>query len=341
MKLPLFLIAVAPALLWLNTSYSDVETVSGITPQAEEKIGPWFTGTLLAPASSVIPQGYYDIEPSFFVSDTFGKYDREWKAHSVPTFIESNNFLFVQLGLTNEFNLVFAPGVLYNHTEGQSSTHFDDLPIGFITRLFAEKEGRWWPTILFSIVETFPTGRFQKLDPKKKLTQVSGLGSYSTQFGLVLSHLYHIAKHNYLVLYLTIQDTVYAPVHVKGFSFYGGGFGTRGKVRPGNLITTILSVEYSLTKNWALALDIQNFYTNKTKFSGKRGVDETGAVASVGFPSEDQLNLTPAIEYNFSDACGIIAGAWFSATGRNEPQFAGVGIGINFYGPMFSTKTKK
>ena len=201
-----------------------------------------------------------------------------------------------------------------------------------------KKEGRWWPTILVSLVETFPTGKFQKLDPKKNETDIMGLGSYATQFGLVLSHLYHVAKHNYLVLYLTFQDTVYSHVHVKGFNAFGGGFGTRGTVRPGNQFSVTFSAEYSLTKNLALALDIQNLYFNSTKFSGKRGVDDEGDRAKVGFPSSDQLNIAPAIEYNFSDALGIIAGAWFSAAGRNELQFAGGALAINFYGPCFKKK---
>lgn len=310
--------------------FSLLEATEEVSPEFKE--GPWFTGTLLAPVTSVLQPGYLDIETYVFALDDFGRYNSHWHAHSTPSFITVSPLLFMQAGLFPRVDFRTFPQLFYQSTQGRSSFNFGDLPVG-LDFLITGQEENGALTAIFSIVEIFPTGRYQKLNPRKHLTDSTGGGAFGTQFSLALIRLFKIGDH-YLNTYLTLQDTIFTSTHVKGFNTYGGGFGTNGRVHPGNLMTAIFSMEYSLTKHWALALDILNAYSNKSHFSGRHGVDAQGVKAKVGTPSADQLSLAPAVEYSFSDEFGLIAGAWFSVAGRNSPQFAGGVIAFNWYGNL-------
>ncbi len=213
------------------------------------------------------------------------------------------------------------PSVLYFATQGKSSSHFGDLPIILDFQLLSDQKFQWIPGIKLQIGETFPTGKYQKLNPHKLRTDISGLGSFSTSPAIVFYKVYHLYRHHYLSLTASFQYTYYAPVHVKGFNFYGGGFGTRGKVYPGNLSTAIISFEYTLTKNWVLAIDNVYIHEDKNRFRGNPGIAASGIPATVSRPSSEQLSFAPAIEYNFNEHFGLIAGVWFTAAGRNNLEF--------------------
>ena len=120
------------------------------------------------------------------------------------------------------------------------------------------------------------------------------------------------------------------PTEVHGFNTYGGGYGTKGRVLPGNIAQGIFSFELTLTQNWALAMDTVYTHTDRTQFFGTLGTTSTGAPATVGTPSQEQLSFSPAIEYNFSANFGIIIGAWVSAIGRNSEVFRSGVINVDY-----------
>ncbi|HEV7737507.1 MAG TPA: hypothetical protein VGO47_09080, partial [Chlamydiales bacterium] len=125
-----------------------------------------------------------------------------------------------------------------------------------------------------------------------------------------------------------------------------GGFGTKGKIMPGNSFQSIVSFEYTLTQNWVLALDNVYMHTDATQFCGNPGTNApdvgvgvpssgTGVsvsvpVATIGTPSSEQVSFAPAIEYNFSRNFGIIAGCWFTAWGRNSTEFRSAIINFDY-----------
>jgi hypothetical protein len=300
-------------------------------PHEKEEPAPWFTGTLLGTTSAVVPVGNLTVEPYLFTLDQFGQYGPHWRAHSTPTRIAVFPFLFAQIGLTKKIDFQITPELSYQKQEGKSSTHFADLPMGFDFQLANGKQNSWSPAVVFTLLERFPTGKYQKLNPDKHGVDSSGDGAYTTIGALVFSWLYHFKTIHFLHTYITLEYALSTSVHVKGFNTYGGGFGTKGRVKPGNFFSALLSLEYSLTRNWAFALDVASLYQNKTTFSGKPGVDANGNAAVVGSPSQAQISLAPAIEYNFSSSMGFIGGPWFSVAGRNAPQFAGAGIAFYYY----------
>jgi hypothetical protein len=95
-------------------------------------------------------------------------------------------------------------------------------------------------------------------------------------------------------------------------------------------LTVLFGFEISLSQRWAIANDIQYVHTNKTRFKGRKGATR-GVANRVGRPSSEQWSLAPAIEYNWSDDYGVIAGVWFTFAGRNTIEFTSGVIAVNIY----------
>lgn len=320
------------------------------TPQ-EEKIEPWFTGPLLTSSGHVIPVGYINIEPYIFATDTIGQYNTNWSRSSTPSFWTVNPLLSIQVGIAPRVDFEIAPQLLWNTTQGHSAVNVGDFPMGFAFQILEETETDWWPAIKFTIAEQFPTGKYQHLDPHKQGTDATGTGAFVTAARLTFAKLYHIKKRRYFNTRYALTYSMPSRVHVKGFNTYGGSYNTNGYIYTGYSLTAGIGLEYSLTRNWVLALDIQNIYTNKTRFKGNPGRQErtdatitnpagglSGTVSNsdntLGGPYSNQLSLAPAIEYNFSDSFGIIAGCWFTVAGRNTSQFVSGVIAFNWFLPF-------
>lgn len=301
-------------LVFSSSSLLAEEKVPGFPPEAPYT--PWFTGPLLAPTGTILTRGHFSIQPYFYANVVTGLYRSHWNSKSTPNFYNETLQIQAIVGLTDFMDITISPEVLHNHTQGQSSTRFGDFPIEFDFLLLTENRFRYFPGIKLGIIETFPTGKYQKLNPKKLETDVGGGGSFSTTAEIVFYKVYHLYGHHYLSTIASFEYTYSAPVHVKGENVFNGGPGTRGKVYPGGSEIAFLSFEYSLTRNWVLALDSVYKHTNKDRFKGTPGSNR-----AAGRPSSELLSFAPAIEYNFNEHLGLIGGVWFSAAGRNTLRF--------------------
>ena len=123
----------------------------------------------------------------------------------------------------------------------------------------------------------------------------------------------------------------YSPVTVREFNSYGGGFGTAGRVSPGSVTTLTVAGEYTLTRHVALALDVSLQIADATRFSGTAGIGMSGDPATVGKGYSEVLTFAPAVEYNWNQHVGVIAGPWFSLRGRNTSEFFGVVAALYLY----------
>ncbi len=286
---------------------------------------PWLTGPLLTPSGHVVPVGHYNIEPYFYATNIVGSYDRHWQAHSLPSAWKNNLQIPVQIGITDTIDFAFTPQGFYNYTRDAHTFNLGDLSLEIDYQLYKNETTTWTPALKLSLEETFPTGRYQRLNPAKRGTDAIGLGAYTTTVGLTFSALKHVIRKHYLSLRASASYSMAPPVHVTRLNSYGGDKTTKGKVRPGNSLATLVGLEFSLNHNWVLAFDAMNAYTNKTHFSGK-------TTAPVGSASSNQISFAPAIEYNFNQKAGLIAGVWFSAFGRNSSDFVSYVIAYNYYG---------
>ncbi len=301
--------------------------VFGDTP---EEFKGWFTGPLIASSGHTMTAGMIDWEPYLFVTSDFGFYDNARRVQSVPDTITVNPLLSLTMGLNSFMDVQLTLQMLYNHKSGRNAFRVGDSTINLGFQLLEDRLGTIIPDLRFTLNCTFPSGQYQNLDTSKNGVDSSGSGSYAPGVSTNFQKLFRVGSQRFLRTRLSFTYTYQAPVDVRGFNTYGGGFLTKGKVYPGSVYTTVFAFEYTLTKNWVLAMDTQYLYGNKTRFSGNPGINPDRTVASVGKGSTDQWSLAPAIEYNFNGNLGIITGVWFSVSGHNAEEFISGVIAVNY-----------
>lgn len=98
---------------------------------------------------------------------------------------------------------------------------------------------------------------------------------------------------------------------------YGTGPGFRGDASLGDGYSINLAGEYSVTRNWVLALDVFRQYSDGTRVRGYVTEDGERREVRRDIGSSWRLGVAPAIEYNFSGTVGVIVGARWFAAGRN------------------------
>jgi hypothetical protein len=283
---------------------------------------PWLTGTIISATGYVIPWGNVEIEGYVYANTTTGAYNNHWANVSAPhNFYQVATQVYGYFGITSFADVQIIPQSVVNHSNGKTSVEFSDLPIALDFQIFPYDANSSFPGVKLSFKETFPTGRYQRLNPNKNGTQVSGAGTYASNATVYFYKVYNTNGNHFLSVNLNFGYTVNSMVTVHGFNAYGGGYGARGLVSPGSILQAIASFEYTLSQNWVLSIDNVYTHTYRTYFFGNPGTLANGSAASAGAPSSDWIAFCPSIEYNFSAAIGINVGAYVTAWGRNAPVF--------------------
>jgi hypothetical protein len=294
-------------LIFCSALFSDEPYPAGI---------PWFTGPLLTPLKQIVPAGFISIQPYCFYTTNNGYYDNHWHAHSNKhNFYQIFQQTIFEVGLNSFMDTQIFPGWYYNWTEDASSGEFADFPVALNFQILKDPMDPRVPTLLIQVRESFPTGRYQKLDPDRLGTDGAGSGTYKTQIGFTASKFFHFGGPYYLSLRWNTSYQFAPPTDVKGLSVYGGDECTDGRVRPGNLLQVYFSYELSLSQNWAIATDFNYYHQTKDRFWGCEGGER------VGLPDRDQFSLAPALEYSFTETIGVNGGVWFSFAGKNTNRF--------------------
>lgn len=310
---------------------------NGAPPPGDTCPDPWFTGPLLAPSGHVVPGGYINVEPYTFYTVTTGLYDSDWNTVDLPDFTSVNFQFLLYVGLNPWMDILFVPQAEWNSTQGVSTLVFGDLQVELDLQIYDNKKNHAIPALKFYIRESFPTGPYQKSNPERLTTDLSGSGSFETTVGWVLSNLLQFSGCHFLNLRLNGFVSLNSNVPVKGINAYGGAADTDGTIHPGLEWGGIFALQYNFNRNWAFALDLEGIYANKTTFRGFRGTPAQAPAPPnlvLGNPSNLSFSIAPAIEYNFNESLGIIAGTWFTFAGRNTPKFISGVIAINYYGPI-------
>lgn len=289
---------------------------------------PWFTGPLLTPSGSIVPNGHYNIQSYLFFTNTYGHYNAQWKNTSIPHVFSGSFVLDLQFGLSKICDFQFSPIVSYKHRKHTHTWIFGDIPISLGLQLL--KGNSTQPAVKLSLLANLPTGKYQHLNLSKEGLDAGGLGSYLPGVGLAAGYTFRIGCSQFLATRLSLSYRFPNPVHVKGLNTYGGSPQTKGKVFPGNFFISSLGLEWSFTQHWVLACDIEYAHFNKTRFKGKKGL-LNGIPQLIDRFSKEQLSMAPALEYNFTKNVGIIAGCWFTIAGRNTPSFASGVLSLNIY----------
>jgi hypothetical protein len=305
----------------------------GYLPPHAEHGAPWFTGPLLAPSGNVVPAGQYNIEPYLYATANTANYNNNWDIKEAPTswnFISQNP---IQIGVLSWLDVGFTPQFSYNYDHHAAHWALNDMVTQADIQLYLNPTPleNLIPSVRMTIRETVPLGKYRNLNPKKKGTDQGGGGAWVSGMGFVFSKLIHIHKAQFLNSRFSLGFSYPAPVHVKGFNSYGGGFGTNGTVYPPLQAEFDLGMEYSVAQGVAFAIDVVGSWTSKSRFTGHAGADALGHPAINTQKTAFQFSLAPAFEYNWNANLGIIAGYWFTIAGRNSTKFSSGVVAINYY----------
>ncbi|MGH7232512.1 MAG: hypothetical protein ACREJU_14305, partial [Nitrospiraceae bacterium] len=273
---------------------------------------------------STVDQGHVVVEPYFYFTRYGGLYNDNWRLQSATvsrTIIQQTYFIY---GLTSRMDVEIAPQWLDNNSQGESSSGFGDFPLQLGFQALRGRSDSWLPDVRIWVQQIFPTGRYNNLSPSTTGLAGTGGGSFATTVGIGAQKAIRLTGDHVFRYRVNATYGFYSPVTVNGFNAYGGGFDTDGRVDPGSVTTLTVAGEYTLTRHLVLALDIGFQTVNATRFSGRPGVDINGDPAIVGKGYSNLLTVAPAVEYNWNQHVGLIAGPWLSLRGRNTSEFFGV-----------------
>jgi hypothetical protein len=278
------------------------------TAYSEEEVFYRAAGPILPISANTQPKGTLSFQPFLYFINVKEQSER---FPGISSFITQ---VFLQYGILDFMDFRTSIQTSYATRQNKKAYELMDSMAGFSFQLYKIPNST---SIRLMIYEIFPTGKYQRLTPDKVYVQGIGEGSFQTGIMLMVSQQFH----KRFVMYGNLVYFAYTKVHVNGFNFYGGGFGTNGIVNPGDVMEGIISGELSISKRVALTCDFMYFYKLPTGFKGNSGITEDGQKASCTMPYKFQISMCPAVEYSFSDNIGLCGGAWFSLYNRNVFDF--------------------
>lgn len=275
----------------------------------------WWTGPLLAASASSLPRGHFLVEPYVYDVITYAHYDIEGHRVSTPHENDFGSQSYVLYGVTDRISAGLIPRFGFKEaSQGPSST---DVGVGDVTlqaqyRLTRFQEGGWVPTTSVVLGETLPTGKYDRLDEHP--ADGFGAGAYTTTVSLYSQDYFWLPNGRILRSRLDLSYALSRDVSLQGVSVYGTGPGFVGHASPGDSLTIDSSWEYSMTRNWVLALDIVYEHDADTRVTGS--YPRSPLVRQDSGPSRS-VGYAPAIEYNWNSRYGVIVGVRYIPGGRN------------------------
>jgi hypothetical protein len=291
----------------------------------------WWTGPLLAPNAATMPQGHWLIEPYVYGLMPYGRFDGKGALRSTGAGHDIGSQTYIDYGLADGLTLGLIPRFgLHESSAGQDSSGLalGDTTLQAAYGLTRFHQGSWIPASSLVIGETFPTGKYDRLDGPTD--GALGSGAYATTLSLYSQTYLWMPNGRILRARLDLSYSISRPASLRDESVYGTSPGFSGHVHPGPSVVGDLAFEYSLTRSWVLATDIDWQHDGNTRVTG--GYASAPAAQYVqDFGSDEVLYLAPAIEYNWSASMGVIAGARIAALGRNITATVTPVAAINMY----------
>jgi hypothetical protein len=270
----------------------------------------WWTGPLLAASPGNLIPGHFLIEPYLFDAIPQGHYDNDGTRHPGP---HANNFgsqSYILYGLSERVGVGLIPRFGFNDPgagRDSSKAGVGDLTLQAQYGLTRYEAGSWIPSTAFVFQETLPTGKYDRLGDRP--ADGLGAGAYSTNLSLYSQYFFWMPNGRILRTRLDLSYSISGSASVHDVSVYGTTAGFNGRARPGNVALINAAWEYSVTRNWVLALDVLYEHDSNTHVAG--------ANLQLNSGTGHTWSLAPAIEYNFNSRVGVIAGAKLTTSGRN------------------------
>jgi hypothetical protein len=295
----------------------------------------WWTGPMLAPNATTLPQGHFLIEPYLYDVIEQGQFDRSGVKRKSA---ETNGFgslTYFNYGLADKLTIGLIPTFGYNRvSEGPSSSGvgMGDITVQGQYRLTKFHEGSWVPTTSFAVQESFPSGRYDRLGNRP--SDGLGSGAYTTTLAFYSQTYFWLPNRRILRMRLNVTESISSEVNVEGVSVYGTDSEFRGQASPGDTSFVDASWEYSLTRSWVLALDATYRYQRNTIVTGHDALAAQGAAQNprsirLNTGYSDAIAFAPAIEYNWNSKVGVLLGTRVIAAGRNTAATISPAVAIN------------
>jgi hypothetical protein len=274
----------------------------------------WWTGPIVAAGAATLPQGHALIEPYVYDVVTRGRYDSDGNYRSTDTVHSYGSLTYMLYGVTDSFTAGVIPTFGFNDVA--SGADSSGIGVGDVTlqaqwRLSQFHEGRRVPTSSLVLQQTLPTGKYDQLGTRP--SDGLGAGAYTTSLAVHSQYYLWMPNGRVLRTRLNVAYAVSDSVDVSDTSVYGTPQGFRGHADPGDTFSLYSAWEYSVTRNWVLALDAFYQHDSSTRIRG----ETQGVPFSADSGSAWRFGLAPAIEYNFTSNIGVIFGARWFAAGRN------------------------
>jgi len=256
-----------------------------------------WTGPLLASNANTLPQGHVYTEPYFFDGISGGDH-------------HPGSSGFYQYGLRDNWTVGMQPFFSLGMKRYNREVAIGDFKLLSQVRVSNFTPDHRVPSVALVTNLVLPTGKFDRLGAVKN---GHGSGTFAPEIGVNVQQ-YFLVGDRLLRGRINVLHQFPLRTDVRDRSVYGTSQGFRGHARPGAKSTLILGAEYSLTKEWVLAFDIEADAWGRTKV---RGRDALGATIRETSPKSWNVGFAPGVEYNWSDRAGVIVGVWVVPKGHN------------------------
>lgn len=275
----------------------------------------WFMGPILTPNATTVPPNHPALELEAIISKSYGYYDSRGRLKHDPSIWGIGPLFDFQMGLNRVLGVELIGAMVTNFSSGGTFTYLTDTIFRFGIQVSTENKKSWVPDFRILLQETFPTGNYQKLNPKKNGADCTGQGSYQTGAHLAIQKTFHSHRKHPFRFRGSIGYFIPSAVTIKGLNYYGGDSKTRGIIYPGNYWISFFYGEYALSRRWAIGCESNYITTNKGEFKKKKG-------AKISVPLNNQFSIFPQIQHTYTENIGIIVGTWITLSGKNSEAFA-------------------
>ena len=268
-----------------------------------------WTGPLLASNAETLPHGHVYTEPYFFDGISGGDHHPGTSG-------------FYQYGLRDDWTVGVQPFFSWGTERFNRGAAIGDFKLLSQVRISHFTAEHRVPSVALVTNLIIPTG---KSDHLGALKNGHGSGAFAPEIGINVQQYFLLGNGRLLRARINVLRDFPIRTGVTGRSVYGTDAGFRGHARPGAKTTVVVGAEYSMTKEWVLAFDVEADHWGETRINGRTG---SGTPVKQVTPKSWNIGFAPAVEYNWSDRSGAIFGVWIVPKGHNTQSSVTPAIAI-------------
>jgi len=286
-----------------------------------------FTGPL-ATGAPPLPKGLVNVEPYLIDTQVRGVYDEHGNRHHVDGVPDDWTLLVpVSFGLTDRLGV----GATFSATDAStvSGGRKWDLGDTGVSASYLVARSDWKNSALTATIkQNIPSGQADGLH-RHRLAQATGSGAATTQLQLS-GQAYFLADRNLRGRFSVGWRIPGTHASIDGDSAYGTPEDFHGRAELHAASQASVSLEYSFNPEWVLAADLIYEQDRGTHVRGvATSSDGVRSAYDQALPMSWRMSVAPAVEYNFTDDVGLIAGAQVSLDGRNSAAIFAPQVALN------------